>query len=106
MTANDLKYKITLQKPEYSASDYSTNQKVTFADYKNIRAGITWIGGNKSIQNYELFTSSVLQFKIRYRTDIDETFQIKFREREYTITSPFKIDPQGDLIITAELKQQ
>jgi SPP1 family predicted phage head-tail adaptor len=105
MNTNILKYRIMLQSPVVTANPYGSKQVVNYVNYLEILAGMEVIGGNKAIQNFELFTSQILQFKIRYRQDFDCTFRIKFEDKFYSILN---IKPQGwkdSLVITAELQQ-
>lgn len=107
MNIAEYKYKITLEEPVYSSNDYSDKQIVEYTG----RSIAMWarkidIGGNKTIQNYELFHSQSLQFEIRYRSDVDETWRVKFNNKYYQITAPFKsTEYKRNIVITCELLQ-
>lgn len=105
MDAGLLKFKITLQSPIIADNQYGSMQDVQYADYKTISAQIIDIGGNKMIANFELFTSRICQFVIRYRTDFDETFRIKYDNKFYTINNIKQNEYHKALTITAALQE-
>jgi head-tail adaptor len=105
MDSGLLKHKITLQKPTITSNDFGTVQDIAYTDYKTVSARMIDIGGNKTIQNFELFASKLLQFEIRYRTDFDETYRIKHSGRYYSILNIKEAEYKKTLTITAELQQ-
>jgi SPP1 family predicted phage head-tail adaptor len=106
MDSGLLKYKITLQKPITAKNPYGSMQDVQYADYKTVNANMLDIGGNKMIANFELFTSKICQFVIRYREDIDETFRVKYKDKFYTINN-IKDSPiyKESITLTCALQQ-
>jgi head-tail adaptor len=106
MKAGLLRHKITLQKPTLTGNAYGTNQDITFTDFKTLPAYVTYIGGNKNINNYEMFASQSVQFQIRYRKDFDETHRIVFNQKFYSILNIKEVGFKDSIVITAELQQQ
>lgn len=100
-----LKYRITIKKPVLSGNTFGTDQDVKYTPYITIYARKIDVGGNKTIQNFELFTSQIVQFEIRYRTDINETYQIICNGKTYTIVNIKESEYKKALTITADLLQ-
>jgi head-tail adaptor len=105
MDAGQLKYRITLRQPTVVGNDFGTKQDTTYVDYVTIYAKLVDVGGNKTVLNYELFTSHICQFEVRYRTDFDETYQIRFNNRLYQILSIKEKEFKKTMVITADLLQ-
>jgi SPP1 family predicted phage head-tail adaptor len=105
MNSSELKWKITLQAPVQVDSGYGTKQSIDYTDSFTTWANKIDIGGNKSIQNFEMFTSSIVQFEIRFRTDFDETYRIVHNGRYYEIANIKEKEYHRTLVITADLLQ-
>jgi head-tail adaptor len=104
MISSELKYRITLQAPVQLTNEYGSKQSTEYVDtIISIWAGIKYIGGNKNILNYEMFASQILQFKIRSRSDFDESYRVKYKDKFYQIISINQYD--DNTIITSELLQ-
>lgn len=92
------------KEPKTTPNDYGDKQVTTYSDYKEILAGVTVTGGNKNTIDMELFLSDIIQLSIRYRTDIDETYHLIYKNQEYQIMNPFKYVGWHDtIVITANL---
>ena len=92
--------------PTITANDYGDKQNVVYNEYKPILAAVTVEGGNKNDVNMERFLSDIIQLKIRYRTDIDETYHLIYNNQEYEIMNSFRYVGWHDtIIITANLCQ-
>jgi SPP1 family predicted phage head-tail adaptor len=107
MISSELVYRITLQKPVQVNDEFGSKQNITWEDaIVDIWAGIKFIGGNTRIQNYELFTSQIVQFNIRYRDDFDSSYRIVCKGKYYQIMN---VDPYAarkeNTVITANLLQ-
>lgn len=106
MNSAVLKSKILFLKPNVTSNKYGDKQDVTYSDYKEILAGVTNVGGNKNTDNMEFFLSDIIQLQIRYRTDIDESYRLRYKDKIYEIMLPFReIGWHDGLIITANILQ-
>jgi head-tail adaptor len=105
MRAGLLRHIITLRQPQDAASETGSGGNQTYTDFATVPAAVQYIGGNKAIQNYELFVSTIIQFQIQYRQDINEYFEIRFGNKLYGIDNIKEVGYKDSLIITAELKQ-
>jgi head-tail adaptor len=104
--SSEYKWKITLQSPVKVDSEYGTAQTVTYVDsIIDIYAKKVDIGGNKTMVNYELFTSNILQFDLRYRTDFDESYRVKYNNRYYEIINIKEKEFHSVITITCNLCQ-
>jgi SPP1 family predicted phage head-tail adaptor len=105
MDAGKMKYRITLQKPTVVSDAYGSKQDTTYVDYVTVFANKIDVGGNKMIANFELFTSKLFQFEIRYRTDVDETYRILHEGQYYEILSIKEKEYRKTLVFTVNLLQ-
>lgn len=68
-----------------------------------IRAGRKYVGGDKTIDNKEVFNSQRIVFTTLYRKSIAENDRIEFNGKKYSINSIVEIGFKEGLQIDTEL---
>ena len=77
-------------------------ETVIYSDHLYLRANADYKGGNKGINNEEIFSSRTIIFTTYFR-DINETDLIIYDENEYKITFIAEIGYREGLSITTQL---
>lgn len=102
MIIGDLRHSIsvlgkTIIKNEYGAETVNWVTKTT------LRAGRKYIGGDKTVDNKEVFSSQRILFTTLYRSIITENDIILFQNKRYLIKSIAEIGFREGLQIDTEL---
>ena len=87
----------TITKDEYGA------ETTVWANKIRLRAGRKFIGGDKTIDNKEVFNSQRIVFTTLYRKTINENDRIEFNGKKYAINSISEIGYKEGLQIDTEL---
>lgn len=87
----------TITKDEYGAETTTWTNKI------RLRAGRKFIGGDKTIDNKEVFNSQRIVFTTLYRSIITENDRIEFNGKKYLINSITEIGFKEGLQIDTEL---
>jgi len=87
----------TITKDEYGA------ETTVWANKIRLRAGRKYVGGDKTIDNKEVFNSQRIVFTTLYRNTITENDRIEFNGKKYSINSIVEIGFKEGLQIDTEL---
>jgi len=98
MRAGPLRYSIELYSKTNTRDDYSGYSEA-YTYQCNTRADVKYLGGTQQIVNDQIFPSSDVQFTIRYKSDLDETYRIKWRNEIYWIDNIQVMEPKRGLIL-------
>ena len=102
MRAGILKYSIKLIQSQ-STRDSAGSTTETWVEYANVRAGLIYKGGEKSIVDFERFNSSKIDFTIRYDKNINEQMRVIYESKTYKIASIYKNPFDNSLTVNCEL---
>lgn len=87
MRAGDLKYKLTLLKPVYTANQYG-EKKVTYEATRTVWAGRPKISGRRSEEVGEHFPDYSTEWEIRDAHQVDENWRVQqLGGKLYTVTN-------------------
>lgn len=86
-----LNKKITILKREEVTEDGITSQKMVDALGLKVWARIEPLRGSEYLEEYKVNVDELTRITIRYRTGIDESMQVMYRDRTYEIKTI--IDP-------------
>ena len=86
MNAGSLKFPILIQQLVNVKNGYGATD-IEYADYLNTKCNIKNDGGNREIQNNEIFHSSTVTFYVRNYHIINETMRIIIKGKKYRIIS-------------------
>jgi len=100
MIASELTEWIQIKKRTKSKNELGIVEE-TFFVYKTTKAKVNYRTSREGEINNQLFPNTVIQFKIRYNTDIDETMLISFMDRLYDIRA-IEHNLRKDTFITVE----
>ncbi len=84
MMAGRLDRKLTLQKPTTTTDEYGEKQ-FTWNNYRDVWAGIQKQSGREMFEAGKLAEVDMV-FKIRYLSEIDETWRIQYDGKDFDIT--------------------
>lgn len=86
MKTEELRYQITFQKHTFTVNENGFEVE-GWEDYKTVWAKIENLHGREYFEAAAAQAEKTVKFTVRYLEGIDESMKIKFRDREYTITS-------------------
>ena len=86
MKAGDLRARITLQKPVHTRNSFNEDV-TTYSDVATVWAAIEWGSGRRYTQASQLDSEVQGIIRIRYRSDIQPFWRIKYGARCITILS-------------------
>lgn len=98
----DLRYSLQVVEKNVTKDEFGA-ENVSWKDKIRLRAGRKFVGGEKSIDNKEIFNSKRVVFTTLYRAAITEDDRIIFKDEKYLIKSITEIGYREGLQIEAEL---
>lgn len=105
MKAGELRHRVLIQKQSEEQQDddgFSINHEWT--DYKELSAKITHLSSRDLIAAQAEMSEVVARMKIRYRTDIDTTMRVIWKNHIYAIDSQAMNDNEtGNIYCTFNL---
>lgn len=102
MQAGQLNEIINIYAPIHTKNEYGEVVE-EWKKRTSTKANITYSGGNRNIQNGELFLGYTKIFKIYRYVDINESMIIEWQNKRYRITSIEDVKQWNEKIITAEI---
>lgn len=99
--AGDLRQVIDIKRLSITKDAYGAVSE-TYTTVYTLRAAVKYQGGNRLIDNNEIFNSQTLVFTTYYRT-IENTDRIVFNSKKYKILFIAEIGYKEGLQITAEM---
>lgn len=102
MQAGQLNEIIKIYKPLTTVNEYG-EQLQTWTEHTTTKANITYAGGNRNIENGDVFFGYTKIFKVWKYVDVTEKMQIEWQNKRYRITSIEEVRQYNEKIITAEL---
>lgn len=86
MEIGDLKHKIVIQKYVNIVNDNGFEEEI-WQDYKTVWASVSNLYGREYFEAAAIQAEKTVKFTIRFINEIDESMRIKFRDKQYNITS-------------------
>ncbi|EJO5348305.1 phage head closure protein [Clostridium botulinum] len=86
MDIGDLKHRVTFQRFTTVVNDNGFEEE-TWQDYKTVWASVSNLYGREYFEAAAIQEEKTVKFTIRFIKEIDESMRIKFREKQYNITS-------------------
>jgi len=86
MRAGELRHKITLQQPTRARNSFNEFE-TTHTDVADVWAAIEWGSGRRYLEASQLNSEIQGVIRIRYRSDIQPEWRIKYRSRYIQILS-------------------
>lgn len=86
MKSEELKHKVVIQKYVNGVNDNGFEEE-TWQDYKTVWAFVSNLYGREYFEAAAIQAEKTVKFTIRFINEIDESMRIKFREKQYNITS-------------------
>ena len=102
MQAGQLNEIITIYIPIHTKNEYGEVVE-EWKKHTSTKANITYSGGNRNIQNGELFFGYTKIFKVYRYVDINESMIIEWQNKRYKIISIEDVKQYNEKIITAEI---
>lgn len=86
MKSEELKHKIVIQKYVNGVNDngFETEE---WQDFKTVWASVSNLYGREYFEAAAIQEENTVKFTIRFINEIDESMRIKFRDKQYNITS-------------------
>jgi SPP1 family predicted phage head-tail adaptor len=100
MIASELTEWIQIKKRTKAKNEFGIVEEV-FTTYKTTKAKVNYRTSRENDVNNQLLPNTVIQFKIRYNTDIDETMLVYFMDKLYDIRA-IEHNLRLDTFITVE----
>ncbi|NFE94361.1 phage head closure protein [Clostridium botulinum] len=86
MNTGDLKHRVTFQRFTTVVNDNGFEIE-GWQDYKTVWASVSNLYGREYFEVTAIQAEKTVKFTIRFIKEIDESMRIKFREKQYNITS-------------------
>ncbi|WP_373181214.1 phage head closure protein [Clostridium butyricum] len=86
MDIGNLKHRVTFQRFTTVANDNGFEEEA-WVDFKIVWAAISNLHGREYFEAAAVQAEKTVKFIIRFIKDIDESMRIKFRDKQYNITS-------------------
>ena len=86
MNIGDLKRRVTFQRFTTVVNDNGFEEE-TWQDYKTVWASVSNLYGREYFEAAAIQAEKTVKFTIRFINEIDESMRIKFRDKQYNITS-------------------
>jgi len=86
MKSEELRHRIKLQVLETITNDNGFEEEI-WQDYKTVWASVSNLYGREYFEAAAVQAEKTVKFTIRFTKDIDESMRIKFRDKQYNITS-------------------
>lgn len=86
MKSEELKHRITIQVLETLTNENGFEIE-TWVDFRDLWAAVTNLYGREYFAAAAVQAEKTVKFTIRFINEIDESMRIKFREKQYNITS-------------------
>lgn len=86
MKSEELKHKIVIQKYVNGVNDNGFEIE-GWQDYKTVWASVSNLHGREYFEAAAIQAEKTVKFTIRFINEIDEGMRIKFRDKQYNITS-------------------
>ena len=99
--AGDMRYKINVIAPTVTRNEYGEEIE-SWIIVHTLRAAKKSLGGSKTIDNNEIFTTNSLEFTTHYRYNITEKMRIELGSDTYLINNIAEIGFREGLKITVE----
>jgi SPP1 family predicted phage head-tail adaptor len=103
MEAGKLSERITIQQPTVVRDAYGSTTTTWVDVVTNLPAAVNFAGGNRAIDNDEIFHERVTTFSIRWDGDVNETMQIVWANLKYRILSIDRRTHRREFFIRTEL---
>ncbi|EHN13437.1 phage head closure protein [Clostridium sporogenes] len=86
MDIGDLKHRVTFQRFTTVVNDNGFEEE-TWQDYKTVWASVSNLYGREYFEAAAIQEENTVKFTIRFIKEINESMRIKFRDKQYSITS-------------------
>ncbi|KEI02989.1 phage head closure protein [Clostridium botulinum] len=86
MKSEELKHKVVIQKYVNGVNENGFEEE-TWQDYKTVWASVSNLYGREYFEAAAIQAEKTVKFTIRFIKEIDEGMRIKFRDKQYNITS-------------------
>ncbi|WP_123053084.1 phage head closure protein [Clostridium sp. JN-1] len=86
MDIGNLKHRVTFQRFTTVVNDNGFEEEA-WVDFKIVWAAISNLHGREYFEAAAVQAEKTVKFTIRFIKDIDESMRIKFRDKQYNITS-------------------
>lgn len=95
--------RVTFRSPVYAKDGYNQDKIVSWDDVATVWASLEDSSGSEVNQADQITAVRTTTFRIRYRDDLSETFQVRFDGRYYDIESIQRPDRNRFLIVKTSL---
>lgn len=102
MRAGSLQYRIKVIQSQLTTDEFGAKSEY-WVLYHDMRAGILYKSGNKSITDNEMFNSSSVDFSVRYDENITEQMRVVYNNKIYKIAAINRNPFDNSLVISTEL---
>ncbi|MCW6106297.1 head-tail adaptor protein [Clostridium botulinum] len=86
MNTGDLKHRVTFQRFTAVVNDNGFEEEI-WQDYKTVWTSVSNLYGREYFEAAAIQAEKTVKFTIRFINEIDKSMRIKFRDRQYNITS-------------------
>ncbi|NFN85872.1 head-tail adaptor protein [Clostridium sporogenes] len=86
MNIGELKHRVTFQRFTTVVNNNGFEEE-TWQDYKTVWASVSNLYGREYFEAAAIQAEKTVKFTIRFINEIDESMRIKFRDKQYNITS-------------------
>ena len=98
MKSEKLDRRLIIQEPAETRDDYG-QEVLTWSTFATVWAGVKLNIGKESFQTSERVKERVVDFKVRYRTDITENMRLLYDSNYYEIEDVVELGREDGLII-------
>lgn len=98
MRSEKLDRRLIIQEPAETRDDYG-QEVLTWSTFATVWAGVKLNIGKESFQTSERVKERVVDFKVRYRTDITENMRLLYDSNYYEIEDVVELGREDGLII-------
>lgn len=98
----DLRHSIQVIGKQVTKDEYGA-ENIVWSNKVKLRAGRKFVGGDKTLDNKEVFSSQRIVFTTLYRSVITEDDRIIYKDKKYLIKSIAEIGNREGLQIETEL---
>lgn len=102
MILGDLRYSIQFISKQVTKDEFGA-ETIIWTNGLKLRANRKFVGGDRTIDNKEVFNNQRIIFTTLYRTTVTEEDRIIFNSKKYLIKSIVEIGNKEGLQIDAEL---